>query len=572
MKYFTLLFFAFFATAHLVIAQDFDEALQLYEEGNFEEAAQIFSELNDDRAVLFTGKSYFGMQNYARANEYLKHVAENSTEANYRQEAAYTIALSHFRMKHYAQSLDQLHDLITGDERGRIRVDSQRFYRQILRYLSAEERFQVLNQTRNTDVAGDVVRSSWDYVSHNEYNALKNAFLNRITDSERYESLREELTREPRVESMQRNYPTPPEGMVYNIGVILPASEERSADMMVPRNLFYGITIAAEEFNSQHSDKKIFLKFKNSHRHADSTANAFRDLVLNGHVDAVIGPLFSEPARSMAELSEKYQVPMFAPLANSDQINLGYNYTYQMNPTFEVHGKRMARHAVQTLGLDTLAVISQKDALGTASARSFRHEAERLGAFISYYIEEDFASFGYDLSDFTKVFTRDPEEISEHNYMRTDGIYAPFTGQAANTLINLLMTDLEVLRSNMVIMGSEEWENTNLSSWQRQNFEVYYTQAFGTEADTSVVNFVRQDFETRFGIEPDQFGKIGYDVGTYLFNQISEAGNPAYLGEVIRASDRYQGLELSIDMNQNRINQSLHIRPLTDPARQRINR
>jgi hypothetical protein len=36
----------------------------------------------------------------------------------------------------------------------------------------------------------------------------------------------------------------------------------------------------------------------------------------------------------MAELAEEYRVPMFAPLANSDELNLDYNYTYQMNPYF----------------------------------------------------------------------------------------------------------------------------------------------------------------------------------------------------------------------------------------------
>jgi len=569
MKYITLLILVLFSAVHLSQAQSFDEGLEFYENEDFQEAAEIFSQIEDHRAKLFAGKSYFGMQNYIRANEFLKDVAENSEERNFRQEAAYTIALSHFRMKNYAQSLDHLYELISGDERGRIRVDSQRFYSQILRYLTAEERLNVLNQTRYTDVAEDVVRSSWDYVTNSEYRTLKNGFLNRITDSEQYETLRADLTREPRVETLQRRYPTPPQGMVYNIGVVLPASETQTAEMLVPRNLYYGITLAAEEFNSQHSDKKIFLKYQNSHRNPDSTANAFRDLVWNGHVDAVIGPLFSEPAKAMAELSEKFQIPMFAPLANSDEINLGYNYTYQMNPTFDVHGKRMARHAVQTLGLDTLAVISQKNSQGVASARSFRQEAERLGAFISYYIEEDFASYGYDLSEFTKVFTRDSEKIKENNYMRTDGIYAPFTGQASNTLMNLLMTDLEVFRNTMVILGSEEWENANLSSWQRQNFEIYYTQAFGKDADPSVLEFFQQDHETRFGMEPDRFSKLGYDVGTYLFQRLSEAGNPAYLGEVIRLSDPYSGIELNIDMDQKRINQSLNIRPLTDRAVER---
>jgi hypothetical protein len=36
-----------------------------------------------------------------------------------------------------------------------------------------------------------------------------------------------------------------------------------------------------------------------------------------------------------------------------------------------MHGKQMARYAVQELGLDTLAVITERDALGRSSALSF---------------------------------------------------------------------------------------------------------------------------------------------------------------------------------------------------------
>lgn len=557
--------FTFFLTVSAV-AQNFQEGLQKYEDGQYREAAEIFIALDGDQSILFAGKSYFDLQNYLKANEYLKQVIRDTDDISYRQEAQYTLALSHFGLKNYTQSLNLLHELITSEERGRAKVDAQRFYRQFLRYLTLEERFRIVRETEYLSVAKDVVSASQNYEYPSDYYALVSTFLERIHDEDAYRMAREELISSNRSVSGQPRYPEAPEGIVYNVGVILPAYDEQSADLLVPRNLYYGITLAAEEFNSQHSDKKISLVFENSHRNADSTAIAFHNAVWKGHSDALIGPLFSGTAERMARLSENHRIPMIAPLANSDDINLDYNYTFQMNPTFEVHGKMMARHAVQDLGIDTLAVFTQKNALGTASARSFRHEAERLGAFISYYIEEDFSSFGYDLSDFTKFFTTDSVEVDSLNYIPTQGIYAPFTGQAANTLINLLMTDLEVMNSDMVIMGSEEWENATLSNWQNRNFEIYYSKAFGRTADTSAVRYMEQDFQTRFGIEADQFAKIGFDVGTFLFSHIDRAGNPSYLGESIRNSSVHPGTVLQIDMNGSRINQHVFIRPLSSPA------
>jgi ABC-type branched-subunit amino acid transport system substrate-binding protein len=261
---------------------------------------------------------------------------------------------------------------------------------------------------------------------------------------------------------------------------------------------------------------------------------------------------------------------MIAPLANSDEINLDYNYTFQMNPTFEVHGKRMAQHAVRQLGLDTLAVITPNDALGTASARSFRREAEKLGAYVSYYIEEDFSSFGYDLTDFTKVFTTDSVLVDSLNYIPTEAIYAPFTGQAANTLSSLLMTDLEVLNSDMIILGSEEWQSANLSAYQNRNFEIYYSQSFGEAADTTATRLFEEDFQTRFALEADLFAKLGYDIGNYLFESLSLAGNPSQLTHALRSKDPYNGLAIQIDMEGQRINQHIYIRPLTPKAVDRM--
>lgn len=572
MKRLTLLtlFFCFISVS--AFSQTFDEGLDFYEQQEYEQALEIFTALDDARSLLFAGKSHFDLQNYLKAKDYLEQTIETSDEVSFRQEAEFTLGLSYFRMKNYTKSIDLLHELIISEERGRAKVDAQRFYRQMLQFFTLDQRFQVVQSTDFQPVAKDVVTASYSILNHLDYTALVSVFLETVTNDQQRASLASELKRpaRPVTDSSEQFTLNAPEGMVYNVGVILPADDEPGSNMLVPRNLYYGITLAAEEFNSQYTDKKISLNHKNSHRNPDSTAKAFHNAVWKDFSDAVIGPLFSETASRMAGLSERYSVPMIAPLANSDEINLDYNYTFQINPTFEIHGKQMARHAVRQLGLDTLAVITPDDALGTTSARSFRKEAERLGAYVSYYIEEDFSSLGYDLTDFTKVFTTDPVEVDSLNYIPTKGIYAPFTGQAANTLVNLLMTDLEVLDSEMVIMGSEEWENANLSAWQERNFEIYYSQAIGEAADTSKIRIFEEDFQTRFGLEPDQFSKLGYDIGTYLFKSISQAGNPAFLTQNIRTGNPYNGLAIRINMDGQRINQHVYIRPLTPKAAERV--
>jgi hypothetical protein len=43
-------------------------------------------------------------------------------------------------------------------------------------------------------------------------------------------------------------------------------------DFLIPRNLYYGIMLAAEEFNNRNADRKVRLIFKNSAENPDTTA------------------------------------------------------------------------------------------------------------------------------------------------------------------------------------------------------------------------------------------------------------------------------------------------------------
>ncbi|MEO9886511.1 MAG: hypothetical protein ABJG33_12835, partial [Balneola sp.] len=66
----------------------------------------------------------------------------------------------------------------------------------------------------------------------------------------------------------------------------------------------------------------------------------------------------------------------------------------------------MAQYAVNSLGLDTVAVLAEMDALGEASALAFRHEAERLGAFVQHFFLKDLESDGYDISEYTAYLSK----------------------------------------------------------------------------------------------------------------------------------------------------------------------
>lgn len=572
MKSYVLLALFFLAATGLAQAQSFDEGLELYESEQYAEALAVFQQIDDERSVLFAGKSHLAIGNNHDAIAAFKALDEAENQS-IRNEAVFSLALAQFRLKSFDRSLSNLYELIQNDNRTRLRLDAQRLYRQIINYLSVNERFEVMERVERPSIRYDVVTNSRTFVDQGTYRSLVSHLARMEPDT----TVRRELTEslldeESDLHQFFNRYPNAPQGTVYQLGVVLPAFEEDDPDFTIPRNLYYGMMFAADEFNSRNTDQKVKLTFKSSAEDPDSAAAALTELAWSHKADAVIGPLFSEPATRMAELAEEYRIPMLAPLANSDELNLDYNYTFQLNPTFEVHGRQMARFAVEELGLDTLAVITEHGTIGRSAANSFRREAERLGAHISYFFDEDFSQRGYDLTEFTEVFTPDTAMIDSLGYTPTQGIYAPFTGQAASTLTNLLLTDLEAMRSDMIIMGSEEWANVTPSAFQRRIFEIYYSEGFGPadNRNDEEFEFFGEDFETRFGTEPDRFARIGYDAAAFILQSLETAGNPVYLGRAIRNAAPYEGAALRVNFDGRRINQHIHILPLTPMAEERL--
>jgi len=291
----------------------------------------------------------------------------------------------------------------------------------------------------------------------------------------------------------------------------------------------------------------------------DSAAYGMNNLAWNFNADAVLGPLFSEPARRMAQLAEQYQIPMVAPLANSDSLNVDNPYVYQANPTMNSHGKRMAEYAVQELAMDTLAVIAEKGTLGESSAYAFRNRAEKLGAHVSYFFVENFASEGFDLTDYTKYFTSDSAKIDSLHYHELDGIYAPFTGQAAPTLAELLWVDLEGMNSQLSVLGSQVWGNANIPEEQIGNRDVYFSESFYLDKKNQRVEQFNKQFKNRFNIEPNRFAMIGYDAATFILQTLDRVGNPALLKDALKSQPLYEGLISDISFGGSQVNQQVKI-------------
>lgn len=551
------------ASGQTVSSQSFDEGLRLYQNEQYQEAAEVFSEIQEDRGALFAGKSYLALSDFDEAAGYLER-ASQSTSGMVSQEAQYTLSMVYYGQGNYHLALPLLYELRESPGASGIDYYANRFYLQILGYLTGKERIDLLHQIDSAEIRYDLFRYALDLIPYEELELLGNELLEMTPSARERNQIQSELT--SRRGSDPDRFPEVPDGTIYTIGVILPVFAQHDPDFEIPRNLYLGIILAADEFNSRNSNRKIQLEFKNAYERNDSTTAAMEYLILDKSADAVIGPLFSEQAATIAPIADNHEVPLIIPLANSNRLSDEFVYSYQMNPSPEAHARIMAEFATRELGYTNLGILTESGTLGAQFARTFRSHAEQGGAAITRFVDQNFAASGYDLTGISASFYGDAEEESPY----TQAIYAPFTGQSSSTMMNLLLNDMEANRNFIPILGSEDWKYGSLTRFQHQNIEIFYTEAGTRNTEISVNEFQQfnDEYQTRFGSAPDQFSLLGFDVASYLFSALETAGNPRYLDRVLQQDSIYEGLSIRIDLDEDRVNRHLFVRPLTEKAEQ----
>jgi len=546
-----------------VHGQSIETGIEFYEEGNYERALRIFQNSDNPTAYLFAGKSYFALNNYIKAKHYLNLV--DSSSGNIYAEAKYTSALSEFQLKNFATSLDLLHELKENSKSPSVSRAAFSFYRDLVNYLALDQRFKAFRSSNYDAVRLDLVEAGVGVLELESAKALFNTYKkSTVSDTADYASI-ETLLSDSAAYWQRYNpnrYNKAPSGLAYNIGVALPEFNIETSEFEISQHLYFGIQLAVEKFNSENNDVKSFITYKNTEAKASNAANIANELVWNHDVDVIIGPLFSEVAKEMSAYAENYEIPMLTPLANSDSLNLDLSYTYQLNPTFAIQGKRMARYAIQTLGYDTLAVIAERGSLGEPSALAFLDEARTLGGEVVRYYVEDLESDGYDISKYMTKF--DPEVDTVFNY-GIDAVYAPFTGNIAETLISSLLTNLEAIDIDMTVLGSEEWEMVDLQNRNLPDTEIYYTKTFERDPGNTDIEDFESEFRIRFNMDPNRFAFIGYDAANVVLQTLKRVQNPAYLKEGLKKFNNYRGLITNVSFRNTHINQEVKIKRISNP-------
>ncbi len=556
------------------------ELLSLYEQGLDSIIIQQYSSPSNEAEYYYLASSYLRLGDYNQSLIYFSELTDtkNTDEPSWwNTEARIAKAKLLFYLDNYAVALEQAYQLTIESNTSEDQLNrAANLVEDILGYLSPADLVQILTNTNPIPLKASILEELMYTIPYELAHSLL-AEVEQVAEVSNESNILG-LSRIRRLLSTPVQYQnrynpvkrySAPDGFHYRLGVLLPTYTIDDPRYAVVQDLYEGMSFAAEEFNANTPDAKMFLIYKST---TDSTLTSsevsaqnsnyehfahtqLSSLIIADRVDAIIGPLFSNEAPYYAPLAEKYDTPLFLPLANADSLDLHNNYMFQVNPSFSSQGAKIAKYAVETLGYDTLGIIAEQGSLGEAAAHSFLRESERLGAFVAYDFVENLEELGYGITDFTQYFTTDTLD----SVTIIDAVYAPFTGTIAQTLIESLLTDLEAMQSTVDILGSEEWGGVTINTTRLPETDLYFSRGFSIDTTQTNTKQLAASYEERFGNPPTNFSFIGYDVAHYVMRELYSAKNPTALKNRVKKSTPYRGHAFTIDFRNSHVNSSVFI-------------
>jgi ABC-type branched-subunit amino acid transport system substrate-binding protein len=355
-------------------------------------------------------------------------------------------------------------------------------------------------------------------------------------------------------------YAPAPKGTVIDVGVLMRIPDRSSPEYAVVQSIYNGVLVSVDAYNEQTANMKIRLHFEDAGTQADQ---AFRNLVLNDRVKAVIGPLRSDEASLLAASSLETGVPVLLPLANASTLPAEHPFLFRFNPTADDAGRAMARTAYQRLGLRRIGVFIQAGTEGQREAMAFKNEFTLLGGYVTYHESNRFTEYGT-VSAFLDTLLQ--RNTATGDVLTHDGVYIPFSQDGTNAILEHFMTGLEARQWRVTVLGNEMLGMMDHSAERLARLPIYHTSLVDVMPKYDRLEQFRARYVARTQLNPNEFAYLGYDVATYLLQTLQLVQNPAYLPVALTQMETFHGLGGQFRFNGSAVNRWVPVFKLTPDA------
>lgn len=281
-----------------------------------------------------------------------------------------------------------------------------------------------------------------------------------------------------------------------------------------------GIDIGGEKY-------LIRYIFEDDQGSPEAAANAFRKLIDQDEVSAILGSVMSSCTLAGAPIAQDSGIPTISPTSTAVQVTRTGDYIFRSCFLDPFQGAVVATFSANDLKAKTAAVIfDNANDYTKGLAEAFKESFEELGgevvAYESFTDESKTVDFSAQL---TKIKSANPDVIFLDAYYSAAALMAK---QARG------------LGITVPFVGADGWDSAEFSKLGGEAVEGgHFCNHYSPEDPRPIVqNFVKKYTEV-YGQTPDALGTLAYDAALILMDSLNRAGSldGAAIRDAISATD-----------------------------------
>jgi branched-chain amino acid transport system substrate-binding protein len=283
------------------------------------------------------------------------------------------------------------------------------------------------------------------------------------------------------------------------------------------------------------------LIFEDDQGSPEVAANAYRKLIDQDEVVAIIGSVMSKCTLAGAPIAQEAGVPMISPTSTNVTVTQTGDYIFRACFIDPFQGAVVASFSYNDLKAKTAAVIfDNANDYTKGLAEVFKPSFEKLGgkvvAYESFTGEDQTTDFSAQL---TNIKAANPEVI----------FLAAYYAAAA-----LEAKQARALGITVPFVGADGWDSSELTKLAGEAIEGgYFCNHYSPEDPSPINQNYLKKYTERFGQTPDALATLAYDAALILIDSIQRAGSTD--GAAIRdamAATNLQVVSGQITFDENR--------------------
>jgi ABC-type branched-subunit amino acid transport system substrate-binding protein/outer membrane protein assembly factor BamD (BamD/ComL family) len=308
-------------------------------------------------AYLERGVMLYHLQDIDASQAALQQALSQTVSRQQEAKAHYYLGTIARQRHQYAEALDELRIVVdTSPDTALIRQARSDIAAIIQNSMTVDELKQLSQQYHAEGYPGELILSRLAQVYREEGNVMEEmAVLQRFLST--FPDHPQAVTAGVRLRELQAMLTTD----ATKIGVLLPLSGEAR---VAGERALWGIELALATLRERYPTLTLSLLIRDSRGSSAHAGNVLRELVSEGHVIGVIGPLLSQVAIDLAPLAEQLGVPIISPYARDSRFPSLSSYAFRNSITDVMQARFLAEYATHVLHLSRFAVLYPDEPYG----------------------------------------------------------------------------------------------------------------------------------------------------------------------------------------------------------------